>query len=367
MKHAAKSVFFICLLSVGLSASAFAAPKAQITLPPHFSGLGVFTFKSSVNPASDPIKAKVYAEEMKQKGLSFVILKSHDGSSWGTRVGAKREWKPAISKDLIDAFHKEGIRVYSYFTGRMDNKTSVREAIRLAVLTLDMGADGVVVDDLGLFGASKKNWTDLFVSLRTETDKRPGKILAFSAFPHLNQWSTAPWAVAIQYSDYFLPQEYWNLFKAGNSTKMLPQNALAYGQGQFDSILARYPNPNCKLVPIGMTYGSKINTEQIKKFLDAAQPFYVGVGLFTYEHMPKGGWDMIKEQSKAYAHNRVYQKLSIMDRINNPPKSEKKGGQVTKIDPSPKKKDPSKAANKKPAISHPISSGGGITEWPGTP
>ena len=90
-------------------------------------GFGIFTFKSSVDAATDKKKAEVYAKGIKEKGFSYVMIKSHDGGSWGTIVNKK--WEPAISKDLVSAFHAEGMRVYSYFTARVSYDTSISKSV----------------------------------------------------------------------------------------------------------------------------------------------------------------------------------------------------------------------------------------------
>ena len=342
------------LVSLFFSSAAFANQ-----LPDHMSGIGVFTFKSSVDPSSSAKAAKAYAKEMHDRGIDYVIIKSHDGDSWGTIVGGK--WEPAISKELVDAFHAEDIRVYSYFTARFAHANSVPGSIKLAVRTLDMGVDGVVVDDLGWLGGTTAQWDTLFSELRKEVNKRKGTILAFSSFPHFVQWEKSPWHVALKYSDYFLPQEYWHLFKAGKG-RMTPPNALVYGQSQFDILKTRHPEyAKCELVPIGMSYSRKghytVTLEQLKDFLEAALPHYHGVGLFTYEQMPKGGWKVIKALSKKFPHDHPITKISTFDQFNNPPevsptpkgKEKSEGAKPSKTKPDKKKDHASPAPAPKPA------------------
>ena len=324
-------------------------------------GFGIFTFKSSVDAATDKKKAEVYAKGIKEKGFSYVMIKSHDGGSWGTIVNKK--WEPAISKDLVSAFHAEGMRVYSYFTARVSNDTSISKSVELAGDTLSMGADGVIIDDLGLYSHDKrnihpKNWEKVFSMLRKEVDKHKGKILASSTFPHLMNLNKKLWGIAFKYSDYFLPQEYWMQFVAeekGKNVTMQPQNALAYVQAQFDIIRSRYPDSHCELVPIGRTYGGKTDAEQIKTFINSAKPFYKGAGLFVIEKEPKGGWNAIKETIKAFKPGRSITSISIIDRINDPPKEAK--GEKKK-----EKKEKNPIAKKPPKKNSP---GGGMQEWPG--
>ncbi|MBI5370065.1 hypothetical protein HZA85_02675 [Candidatus Uhrbacteria bacterium] len=347
---------FVLVLLATLALPAQAEPK---TLPPHMSGLGVFTYKSSVGNTEGE-QAKAYAKAVHDAGYHFVIVKSHDGGSWGTRVG--RTWREAISRDLIAAFHGEGMRVYSYFTARLKTDTSVDESIQLAVRTLEMGADGVVVDDLGLFGKSKARWERLFAQLRKQVDARPWTILAFSSFPHLMQWKDVPWAVALKYADFFLPQSYWKLFR-----DMSPQNALAYTQGQFDALRAYHPGHECTLVPVGMTYGKSVSATQITRFLQAAAPYYKGVALFLYEQMPKGGAKAIEGQHSAYDPNRTVQNISLVDLFNGktkpsadatPPTAPSKPGKTDKPGkPKGKVKDKpmAKTEDKKPAGHWPFS------------
>lgn len=301
------------------------ASAKSVELPGQMDGFGIFTFKSTVGPAADKKAAEVYAKDVKAKGFSYVMVKSHDGGSWGTKVDGK--WEAAISKGLVDAFHAEGMRVYSYYTARLTNDTSIVKSVELAADTLDMGADGVIIDDLGLFGVKAASWEKVFSLLRKEVDKRKGKILASSTFPHLMNLNKKLWGIAFKYSDYFLPQEYWmqfDAFEGGKKVTMQPQNALAYGQAQFDTIRARYPDSHCELVPIGRTYGGKTNARQIETFIKAAMPYYKGAGLFVIEKEPKGGWNSIKDAVKAFKHGRNVTSISIVDRINHPPKEKTK-------------------------------------------
>lgn len=331
MKHLTSFVAAILAFFFALS------PAFAKSLPPHMDGLGLFTFKSSVGPAADKKAAREYAKDVKHKGFTYVMIKSHDGSSWGTKVGGK--WMPAISKDLIDAFHGEGMRAYSYFTARTLKSASITKSVELAALTLDMGADGVIVDDLGLAGISPGNWEPLFTSLRKEVDKRRDKILASSTFPHMGAVKGHLWRSALMYSDFFLPQAYWMEFTAGK-THMTPENALAYAQGQFDSQLARIPESRCKLVPIGRTYGKGTTAKDVNRFLNAAMPYYAGAGLFVIEKAPKdGGWNAIRDTAKRYRANRSVKNISLIDAFRNPPKGDvkqkpnkipKKGGKHNK-------------------------------------
>ena len=328
----------ICLLLL-LSTSAFAN---VVTLPAQMDGFGIFTFKSSVGPAASKEAARAYAKDLKAKGFAYAMIKSHDGGSWGTVVNGK--WVPCFSKDLVDAFHAEGMRVYSYFTARLTNDTSILNSVALAASTLDMGADGVIIDDLGLFGVKAPMWEKVFSLLRKEVDKRKGKILASSTFPHLMSLNKKLWGIAFHYSDFFLPQEYWMQFEAfekGKRVTMQPQNALAYGQGQFDSILARYPDSHCELVPIGRTYGGNTDTKHIKKFIESASPWYRGAGLFVIEKEPKGGWKSLKDTIKAFKPGRTTTSLSAFNRINHPEKA------ITKQDKGKSKKETAKKSSQR--------------------
>lgn len=324
--------FVVCTF---LFATTALADKSN--LPPHMSGIGMFTWQETVG-----VNPHTFAKDAKEKGLSFVIIKSHDGSSWGTRKNGK--WQPAISKELVSALHKERLRAYSYFTARLTNSNSVKDSVALAVRTLNMGVDGVVVDDLGLFGKSKTHWTNLFSDLRREVNKRKGTVLAFSSFPHLMKWKDAPWAVALKYSDYFLPQSYWRLFQ-----QMSPENSLAYTQANFDALRAYNPEyEKCTLVPVGMSYGKNVTAKQIDTFLTAAKPYYEGVALFRWSSMPKGGWNIIKKQADGYKPGRTLKSISLIDAFRHPPKVDGK-----------------KSKSKKNPGSHKANSPKKMHEWPG--
>jgi hypothetical protein len=312
MKH----VLFAILFSLALPAMAHA------DLPPHMSGIGMFTWQETTK-----VNAVTFAEEAKGYDLAFVILKSHDGRTWGTKVNGK--FVSAVGPDYIQELHKRDIRTYTYFTARLDSTDAlIDQSIAHAEQTLKWGADGVVVDDLGLFGKSRAKWLRLFSGLRAVVDKYPDTILAASAFPHLMRWDDCPWNIAIQYSDYFLPQNYWKLFR-----DMQPELAIAYGQSNFDALRSytesactrnkaacKKTKEPCKLVPVGMSYGKNVNAEQIEKFLTSAQPFYPGVALFRWGTMPKDGWNVVKKKSKVYTHSRTLEQLSTIDIVQNPRK-----------------------------------------------
>ncbi len=298
------------------------APRQVAALPAQMDGFGIFTFKSSVAPAASKGAAQAYAQDLKGKGFAFAMVKSHDGSSWGTKVNGK--WVPCFSKILVDAFHKEDMRVYSYFTARLTNDESIVESVRLAALTLDMGADGVIIDDLGLFGLEVSKWEKVFSLLRKEVDARKGKILMSSTFPHLTSLKKQLWGIAFKYSDYFLPQNYWMQFEAfdknGKRKTMDPEHVLAYGQNQFDVMRARYPDSPCKLIPIGRSYGEGTNAASIKRFITTAARFYHGAGLFVIEKEPKGGgWAALKSTMTAFKPGRkLNESLSCFDQVNKP-------------------------------------------------
>ncbi|MCX6714608.1 MAG: hypothetical protein NTX72_02240 [Candidatus Uhrbacteria bacterium] len=339
MKHV---LFTLCLFSLFLSTAAFANQ-----LPAQMEGMGIFTFKGSVLPAASKEAARKYANEIKVKGFAYVMIKSHDGGSWGTVVNGK--WVPCFSEDLVDAFHAEGMRVYSYYTARLTNDTSITESVRLAARTLDMGADGMIIDDLGLFGVSTEKWEMVFRLLRKEVDARSDKILMSSTFPHLMNLNKKLWGIAFQYSDYFLPQAYWMQFEAfenGKRVIMQPQNALSYAQDQFDSIRARYPKSRCRLIPIGRTYGEQTDAASVKKFTETAARFYKGAGLFVLEMEPKkGGWAAIKDAVAAFNPGHGYKTNSCFDITNGPcrdvpdepilvkPSTEEKKGRTKKTEP----------------------------------
>lgn len=315
MKHV---LFFLVLAGLIISSSAFAA------LPPHMEGACMFTFKSSVPAAKSKEAAMAYMKSIKDKGYDCVILKSHDGKNWGTIMHGTFE--PAFSDHLVDAGHKLNMRVYSYFTARLDFENVIAKSVELAERTLKMGADGVVIDDLDLFGKSPEKWRSVFKQLRHMTDRYKGKILASSTHPHLSSSGRFPtlWGIAFEYSDYFLPQEYWMEFKAynekGERAQMTPTDALAYGQAQFDIVKTRYKKAkNCKLVPIGRTYGKNVTATQVKAFLENTARHYKGGGLFVIEQEPKeGGWNAIKAAAKAFTPGRAVDDLSCFNRVNAP-------------------------------------------------
>lgn len=311
---------------------------ALAELPPHMNGMCMFTFKSSVQPAESLQAARVYLQSIKDKGYPCVIIKSHDGDNWGTKVHGK--FKPAFSKHLVEAGHALNMRVYSYFTARLNHDSVIEKSVQLADLTLDMGADGVVIDDLDLFGKDAKKWEKVFKMLRATVNRYKGTILASSTHPHQSSNGKFPtlWGIAFQYSDYFLPQAYWMEFRAykdDKRVKMAPQDALAYAQAQFDIVKTRFPNAkNCKLIPIGRTYGKNVTAEQIKTFIQAAMHFYEGAGLFVIEQEPpKGGWSAIKDAVVAFNKpGRTVVSISPYDQVNSPSKPE-----IADSTPTPKK------------------------------
>lgn len=329
-----RALFATILFSMFLSTAALAN-----SLPPHMSGMCMFAFKSSVEPAKTIEAARVYLKSIKDKGYPCVIFKSHDGDNWGTIVGGK--FVTAFSKHLVDAGHELDMRVYSYHTARLNHDSVIEESVMLAERTLNMGADGVVIDDLALesTGVDPEKWRKAFPLLRAMVNKHKGTILASSTHPHQSANGRFPtlWGIAFAHSDYFLPQAYWMEFlayKDGKAVKMTPQDALAYAQSQFDIVKTRFPDAkNCKLIPIGRTYGKNVTAEQVKTFVQTAMPFYEGAGLFVIEQAPpKGGWGAIKDAVVAFKPGRTVKPISPYDQVNDPPKPE-----IADSTPTPKK------------------------------
>ncbi len=296
MKHIA-----LCVLSLFVSLSAFANP-----LPEHMTGVGMFTWKETLD-----VDDAEFAQDTKDHGLSFVIVKTHDGSTWGTKVGD--EYKPTISRNFIKEQHDRGIRVYTYFTGHPGSeKSEVDESIKNAEVTLEWGCDGIVVDDLGMYGNDRNDWEYLFSNLRKKVDEHPGTILAFSTFPHILQHREMPWSIAVTYSDYFLPQVYWKQF-----ADMSPENAIVYAQANFDALRAYNPEMKCRLVPVGMTF-ENVTAEDIRTFLETTHGHYPGVALFRWGIMPEHGWETIEQSAKLFSSNDPLGLASLFDvfRVN---------------------------------------------------
>ena len=360
-------ILVLCLIGSIFSAStAFAN-----ALPPHMDGAGLFTFKSSVEASKSKAAATAYVKKIKAMGIWFIMAKTHDGGSWGTKVNGV--FHEAFSKYLVDAAHAEGLRVYGYFTVEAKTNESIDGSIVLTEKVLAMGADGIIADDLGLFGTDPVKWERLFKGLRETVNRHKGTILASSTFPHLSNLSDKLCGILFKYSDFFLPQEYWMQFQAhekGVRTTMQPQNAIVYGQAQFDMIHSRYPDSKCKLIPVGRTYDSgksehKTGAKQINRFLEVAKRHYPGVGLFVIEKEPKGGWGGIKKMLVAYHPKRLnVVSISIFDKCNAGVCDDRTPAQIAKdaANEESKAKKAEKPAKEKPKAKSPAKNGAAKTK-----
>ncbi len=307
------------------------ARSVSADLPEHFTGIGMFTWRETLR---DP---KQLATKAAESNLSYVIVKSHDGVNWGTRLHGK--WVPTLSKKVVQEFHQKNIRVYAYFTARLDkNRKGILRQVELAREALKLGADGLVADDLFLFGTSRTKAELYFSELRKLVDSRHGTVLAFSAFPHLLRNFNQPWDIAMKYSTHFLSQSYWRLFRQRNHPRMTPESSLAYTQANWDALRAYFPGYKCELIPVGQSYGS-VTASQMDRFLERAYPYYRTVTFFRWDTMPTGGWDKIKAWGDKYAAFRKIENPSLINQFDpQKPKPNIKAKPELKLKPKLKQK-----------------------------
>ncbi len=317
------------LLLIALLLSSLTSRPAAADLPEHFTGIGMFTWRETLgNPTA-------LAQIASRNNVAYVVVKSHDGINWGTRQD--EQWVPSLTRGIVAEFHHKNIRVYAYFTARLTGKrAAILAQIALADRALDLGVDGLVADDLFLFGTSREKAELYFSELKRRVDGHAGTVLAFSAFPHLMRNFNQPWDIAMKYSRYFLTQSYWRLFRQGNRPRMTPENSLAYTQANWDALRAYFPGHNCTLIPVGQSYGSA-TPEQIDRFLTRAYPFYRSVAFFRWGTMPTGGWDKIKVWGGKYVAARQIQDPSLIGQFNPPPASKPPIIKPKPIKPKPEK------------------------------
>ncbi len=301
------------LVMIVLALSSLISHPASAEMPAHFTGVGMFTWRETLrNPTA-------LVEIASRNNVAYVVVKSHDGTDWGTRVDGK--WMASLTPAVVKAFHRKNIRVYAYFTARLDQKRAgILAQVALADRALDLGVDGLVADDLFLFGTSRAKAELYFSELKRRVDGHAGTVLAFSAFPHLMRNFSQPWNIAMKYSRYFLTQSYWRLFRQNGQSPMTPENSLAYTQANWDALRAYFPGHTCTLIPVGQSYGSA-TPDQIDRFLARAFPFYRTVAFFRWDTMPAGGWDKIKAWGGKYVAARTIQNPSLIQQFDPPPVS----------------------------------------------
>ncbi len=281
-----------------------------IGLPPHFSGLGMFSYQE----IALGLKPRAFARRAAQLGLTFVIVKANDGRTWGTKVHGR--WTPQFDQSVPAAFHRAGLRCYGYGTTRLkplqiDQRAvdPVPMQVQYAIKVLHLGADGYVFDDVFLTSQGyRRDYAErLFGEVRQHVDTCRGcrgKVVAFSTFPHLWRRRGLPWDVAIQHCHYFLPQSYWR------THRKTPEGELHYTQQQWDRYGAERLDQSvelishqrgasriaCTVIPTAHTFVARTPAEgaELERFLKTAYPHYRGVAIFRWGITDPETWPVVK-------------------------------------------------------------------------
>jgi hypothetical protein len=259
----------------------------------HFNGVGVFIW-NEIRLSGE--SAEVFAQTAKWDNLSFVVIKAYDGKKWGIKHG--KAFSPQLTKEVVRAFHHQGIQCYGYGTAYLYAKSDVGMHIKNAIQTLHLGVDGLVIDDVFSYGTNHRQTEKLFKGIWSHCQRCPkcqGKAIAFSSFPHLNR-RELPWKIPMRYSHYYLPQLYWvNL-------KLTPDQLFEKFQADWANFKMRTKNVRCQIIPVAQTFDrnaeQKVTPGALSRFFSKAKEKYLGVTFFRWKTTQSSKWEEIVRSAR---------------------------------------------------------------------
>ena len=186
-----------------------------------------------------PSLMKFYREQ----GISFVAVKA------GTGATDFPKENPQFTKELVEAAHAEGIKIFGYT--RSDGK-DVPGEIALARKIYNLGADGFIIDAEAEWEAAQlgDKGPELAIQL-CEGIKRefPNKFLGHAPFPVISRHATFPYKEFGYYCDAVMPQNYWKSIGV-SSKRMVDWMDEEWHQWQ-NSLTGRWKKAIKPIAPIG--------------------------------------------------------------------------------------------------------------------
>lgn len=257
-----------------------------------------------------------YLQKMKTAGFTAGILKVSDGAKWFGDEQAKPE--------MVEAFHRNGLKCYLYGTAWLRDEKSVGQQVKNALRAMDNNkADGWVFDDVFVYPSKKpsakqlrKLTKQLFDGVRGEMKKSPGKyggrLFCYSTYPHMLT-QKMPWDVPLQDCDYFIVQGYLNDFHVD------PVSQMVINESNWQGYIAKrkIAKNSCEMIPAVDTYG-EVTAEKLGEFLRVAKRSYPAVTVFRVGKIDSPAkWRAISENAGEFARQRTLVDLSIAKQLTN--------------------------------------------------
>ncbi|WP_026961873.1 peptidoglycan-binding protein [Alicyclobacillus herbarius] len=198
-------------------------------------------------------------------GLSGLIIKAHDGSSF---------WRQ-FSRSLVRQLHAAGLSVGAW--GYCYGAHPENEA-KNALNALWLGADFYVADVEAEFERHGMAQTAKRF-MQTIHRQANGKPIGYSTFGLPKYHPNFPYSAFSQFADFTMPQVYWGDF--GLPPKTAVSESLAYYQ--------RFGVP---IAPVGQAYG-KVTKGQIAAFITACRGL-PGYSFWDYQSATPTMWSAIK-------------------------------------------------------------------------
>lgn len=236
---------------------------------PFGKGIWIWELKNCLGGDINAIVAK-----MKQYDLQYAIVKSGDGPN---------TWEFQWTKELIDAFHNAGLKIYSW--SYIYGLDPAREAA-IASWSLNLGGDGHVFDAESEYEHLTNPTQAAETMLQALRAENPDSFLAHAPFPIIDFHQKFPYATFGKYCDAVMPQVYQGDFK------MSSQDAVNWMYAQWSKWEASAPKESIKpIIPIAQTYDNyQLNPPYILKPQDVtdfinAVAGYKSVNFYEFAHV----------------------------------------------------------------------------------
>lgn len=234
----------------------------------------------------------------KKSGVDFIIVKS------GTGAQVFPENNSQFTKELVDAAHKTGLKIFGYT--RSDGK-DVPGEIALAISNIELGADGFVIDAEAEWESHKlKDAHAKAIELCKGIKARyPNKFLGHSPFPIISLHASFPYKEFGLYCDAVMPQAYWKSIRVSPSRMVEWMNEEWHAWHK--SLTDEFKNAIKPIAPIGQGWSPDsdriMKAEEISEFVaalnhhpDSASPTgYKGVSYWRTDLHTAGMWRSIKK------------------------------------------------------------------------
>jgi hypothetical protein len=216
-----------------------------------------------------------HAEEVTDVPSLMSFYKKH-GIEWlAIKAGTGAEDFPAdqpqFTKELVDAAHAAGIKIFGY---TRSNGKNVPGEIELAAKIYNLGADGFILDAEAEWESSRlgDKGPELAVQLCSGIKERfPNKFLGHAPFPIISKHASFPYKEFGFYCDAVMPQAYWK------SIGVTPTRMVEWMDEEWDSwqssLRGKWIKAIKPLAPIGQGWSPTTNEivtgEEITEFIAA--------------------------------------------------------------------------------------------------